>query len=535
MAWNLYTYRKLAAVRKPQFRKAVRGSQVSRTQSIPAPVGGWNARDSAANMSELDATIMLNWFPETNDIRVRKGWADHVTGITGQVESLMAYNKPDGTQTLFAAAGSVFKDVTSAGAVGADVVTGLTNARWQSANFTVSDGTSYLCCFNGADAPQYWNGSAWIAITDVSTPAITGITATTIVNVDVHKRRMWLTVTDSLKAYYLPVDSVGGEAKAIDLGGIARKGGFIQATGTWTLDAGEGADDYWAAFTSEGQVVVYRGTDPSSSSTWSLHGVWDVGEPIGRRCVIKYNGDILFITVNGVLPLSKLIVSASTDPNVAITEKINKAMTDASSSYKTNYGWQLLQIPQEDMILLNVPVLEGSVQEQYAMNTITGSWGQFRGIDANCWTIFNEKAYFGSSTTVGVFGDVLADNGSNIEGDMRQAENYFKSKGRLKYFKSTRPIFLANGTPAVLAGMNVDFADTALVGALSFSPLTQAVWDVAMWDVGLWGGGLSALKDWQTIGSVGTSGAFRLNTVSNGIEVRFESSDHVFEFGGVIA
>lgn len=91
-------------MRKPAFQKAARGRQVASEYSLPAPVGGWNARDSVADMDEKDAVKMVNWFPETTDVRVRKGSADHVTGIGAQVESLMPYNSPDGTKTLFAAA-----------------------------------------------------------------------------------------------------------------------------------------------------------------------------------------------------------------------------------------------------------------------------------------------------------------------------------------------------------------------------------------------------------------------------------------------
>ena len=32
----------------------------ARTASIPAPIGGWNARDSLANMDAMDAVTMLN-------------------------------------------------------------------------------------------------------------------------------------------------------------------------------------------------------------------------------------------------------------------------------------------------------------------------------------------------------------------------------------------------------------------------------------------------------------------------------------------
>jgi hypothetical protein len=46
----------------------------------------------------------------------------------------------------------------------------------------------------------------------------------------------------------------------------------------------EETDDYAAFITSEGQVAVYSGADPASSTTWSLVGVFDIGAPIGRRC-----------------------------------------------------------------------------------------------------------------------------------------------------------------------------------------------------------------------------------------------------------
>ncbi|RYA73507.1 hypothetical protein DD594_28635, partial [Enterobacter cloacae complex sp. 4DZ1-17B1] len=126
---------------------------------------------------------------------------------------------PQGTQTLFGAAGTAFYEMTSAGAVGAAVVSGLANARWQHVNFTNSSGTSYLCCFNGVDSPRYWDNSSWITITGASTPTITGLTTSDIVSATLHKRRLWLVQKNTLKAWYLPVDAVGGAANALDLSG----------------------------------------------------------------------------------------------------------------------------------------------------------------------------------------------------------------------------------------------------------------------------------------------------------------------------
>lgn len=522
-------------MRQALFQKAMRGHPTSETYTLPAPVGGLNLRDSKANMPETDATVLENWFPETNDVRVRKGIEDHVTGITGQVESLMPYNAADGTQTLFAAANSAFYNVTSAGTVGSAVQSSLTNIRWQSENFSNSSGTAYLMCFNGADAPRYWDGSSWTSITGVSTPAITGLTTTEIIHCAVHKRRVWLVLTDSLDAYYLPVDAVGGEAKPIRLGGIANKGGYLMAIGTWTIDAGEGADDYWVAYTSEGQVIVYKGTDPTSSSTWNLHGVWDIGAPIGRRCMEKYSSDLLLLSVHGAIPFSKLMVSGQTDPSIAITNKIEDGILKAATNNKANYGWQQFYYPEADMVMINIPEDEGSNQYQYAMNTITGAWGRFEGIEANCWASLGGVAYYGGSTVVGTFWQELDDNGANIETDLKQAETYFGARGRLKGFKLTRPLFLSDGTPQVGVRINTDYQDEPVTEVASYVVNSVGLWDTGLWDDAIWGGNLIANKEWRVTGGVGTSGAIRAKTISAAIEVRLQSSDCVFEYGGVVA
>lgn len=521
-------------MRTASFRKAVKGSRVSSSYSLSAPTMGWNARDSIAGMKENEALKMENVFPDTNEVMVRKGWANHVTGLPAQVESLMVYNAPDGTQTMFAAAGTGFYDVTTAGAVGAAVVTGLTNARWQYTNFTNSAGDSYLCCFNGVDAPRYWNGTSWITITDVSTPAITGVTAANIINCTVHKRRMWLVEAGSLKAWYLPVDSVGGAANAIDLGGIAYRGGYLVAMGTWTIDGGEGLDDYWCACTSEGQLVVYKGTDPSSASAWSLVGVWDVGQPLGYRCLYKYKNDLAYFSKEGVFPLSAAVSWGRTDKRVAISDRIGPALTSAAASYQSNYGWEMCYYPLGDMLILNIPVGTNQ-QEQYAMNTVTGSWGgPFSGVNATCWALFNGEPYFGSDTYVGQFWNSLSDNGSNIDFAIQQAYSYLGTRGRLKQIKAIRPSVLADGRPAILMGISVDFDQNEILGSITFAPSAYGEWDSGLWDGALWGGGLNLYNSWQTVYAIGTAISIRMKGAIQGVNFRYAASDLVYENGGII-
>lgn len=521
-------------MRKPALLRRPQKTKIARQASIPAPVGGWNARDPIANMDPADAILLDNFFPSTSDVMLRKGADDHVTGISGQVESLMPYNNQAGTQQIFAAAGTAFYNVTSAGAVGAAVQSSLTNARWQSINFATTAGQFLLAC-NGSDSIRRWDGSTWLTITGSGTGAITGVTTADIINLAVHKNRVYLVEKDSLSAWYLPTDAIAGAAAEFPLNGVAKNGGYLMAVEGWTIDGGEGIDDYWVAITSEGELIAYKGTDISDATKWAIHGVWTVGQPIGRRCFLRVGGELLLITKGGVLPVSKILLSKVVDSKAAITDKIIKAMTDAVAAYSGNFGWQLLDYPSGPMIILNVPVSEGSGQHQYVMNRDTGKWCRFKDIEANCWALLDGEPYFGGDGVVGKLWGSFDDNSDNIAGDMKQAFNYFGSRGVIKEFKDAMPIFASNGSPSILAALNLDYSDDEPSGQLSFNPTTYGLWDSAVWDSGVWGGTLSTFAEWQGTGGIGKCAALRMKVAASGIEVRHQCTDFLYELGsGVI-
>ena len=179
----------------------------ARVQSLPAPIGGWNVRDSIANMDTLDAVQLTNLFPTVNNVVLRGGYTQYSTGITGQVQTLLSYSS-GATDKLFAIAGTSIYDCTAGGAVGAAVVTGLTNAKWESVNVTTPAG-GYIYAVNGVDAPLLYNGTTW------TNPVITGVTSTTLSNITTFKNQVWFTQASTLKAWYLPTLSISGAAAEI--------------------------------------------------------------------------------------------------------------------------------------------------------------------------------------------------------------------------------------------------------------------------------------------------------------------------------
>jgi hypothetical protein len=334
--------------------------------------------------------------------------------------------------------------------------------------------------------------------------------------------------------YYLPIDSVGGTVNSTRLDGYFSKGGYIVSCETWTVDGGEGIDDHLVVVSSEGQVAVFKGTNPSSASSWALVGVWNVGEPIGRRCMIKYKGDVALLTVEGILPLASALQSTQVDPSTSLSFNIQEAVQTSSTIYKSNYGWSMTVYPQDNQLIVNIPVMEGADQQQYVMNTINGSWWRWTGLNANCWAVSDEICYYGGNGAVEVFGTTFDDAGENITGDIQQAYSYLGSRGRLKSLKSARPNVLSNGNPSIAIGVSVDFSPAPYLSPASFSTFSSGVWDSGTWDGAIWGGGVISFNDWQTIFATGTSAGLRIKTVSNGLDLRISATDYLYEFGGVI-
>lgn len=497
--------------------------------SVPAPVGGWNARDSLADMDKRDAVILDNLFPTVTDVRARKGYTQHATGMTGLITSLMSYSPPSGGAKLFAAVGANVYDVTTQGAVGAAAVSSLTSDRFQHCNFGTGSGGNLVMC-NGADSVRSYNGSTW------TTHTFTGVTSANLINVNAHKNRLWFVEKNTMKAWYnTTVQAIAGTYAAFPLDSIMTRGGYLVAMGTWTLDVGFGIDDYAVFISSEGQVAVYEGTDPADIAKWSLIGVYQVGSPIGYRCFTKYGGDLFLVLREGLTPLSVALKTEADTNNRRVTAKIQNAVNEYTQQYAGNFGWQCLLYPSENMLLLNIPTTTtGSASVQLAMNTITGSWCRFTGWNAACWERHNDDIYFGGTNFVGQAWDTYADNGNFVQFQGLQSFNSHGANTQMKQVKMLRPVIATDGGPAVLMGVNADFDQSPPTGVLVSNPVTAGVWDAGLWDVALWGGDPTIQRNWQTAFAMGYSFAAHLVGKTSLEQFRWIATDYLIQDAGVI-
>lgn len=500
--------------------------------SLPAPVGGWNARDPLAKMKAQDAISLVNWFPRVSDCAIRGGCENHVTGFPTRPLTLFQYNNPSGTSAMFAATAANIYDATSAGAVGASVKS-CTNGYFNWTQMSVSGGHYAILC-NGVDKPIYYDGTTWTSVDNASTPALSGVTTTGLVFPFVYKRRLFFLESGKLNFWYLAADAVGGALTQFLLGPLCKLGGYAMAAANWSFDGGDGPDDYLAIVTSEGEVLVFTGTNPSSASDWLLKGIYFVGKPLGRKCFTKLAGDLVLLTELGAFPLSKALQSATVDYKLALTNKIENAFIEAARTYGGNSGWTGALYPAQGAILFNVPTQDtGVAAEQFVMNTITKSWCKFDSWNASDLIVFEKELYFADATKVAKawLASTYSDYGNNISVQGQTAFSYFGSMN-IKSFKLFRPVLAVNGNLSFSSGIAVDFDTTPTLNSSTYSVTSGAVWDVDNWDEGYWAAGLEIKKSWQTpVAYEGRAASGLLNLTTNLLEIQWVACDYVFEQG----
>ena len=451
---------------------------------------------------------------EAGDIRVIE---DSVTGSL-TVESLITWSGgAEDADKIYAASGQYIFNVTAAGTLGAPVVSGMTNARWQDISFS-NDGGAWTLAFNGADAPRIYDGSSWSTTSFTGTSGSLTLDQTTLIDCAVHKRRLMLVERESLRVWFPATQAITGACGLLDLGPIFDRGGVITCIGTWTLDGGQGPDDMLICVTNQGQVAVYQGIDPADANNWSLVGVYEIGAPLGRRAILKYGAELIILTSDGAIPLSQALrLNRAQQKNIAITAKIQNAFAVAAKSYASNFGWEGVLYPAGQLAIFNVPITSGGLSNQYVQNVQTGAWCKFVGINAICWAYANGALYFGGVGGVYQWDTGGSDNGTAITCDMTTAFSGFGGAHRQKLFTMLRPILRARRALVYAIDMLTDYrsATPANTPTNDASAASGGQWGTGQWGVAQWTSGQPLRLGWTSATGIGYVGAVRLRVIAN--------------------
>lgn len=522
-------------LRRPARAKARSQQPIDDSLSLPAPYKGWNARDPEALMDEAYALSMVNCFPTAADVQLRAGANDQKTGFTSQVKALMSYRPASGAPKLFASTDAGIYDATTLGVVGA-LVSAHASGYLRSLNYRTV-GNSFILGVNGSDQLVKYDGTTWATV--ASFPIVGGgtLATTVLVNLTAFKRRIFLLDGSSLDAYSLPLDSVAGNVDRLPLGGLAQKGGSLVAVGTWTMDGGNGPEDRIVFITSSGQAIVYAGADPTNPDDWFLQGVYDLAEPLGFDCLIKYGGDLLYLSKSGLYPLSQAL--QKTTVAVAVSDRIRTAFAAAAKAYGGNRGWCMAIDEPNSLLVVNVPITTLGYSKQFVMNLITKAWTTFQDWNAYAFVYHNGQLYMGMGTKVARAYSGLNDFGSVITGTTKQAFSYLRYRGINKQIQLLRPVLKLAGSVSVEMAVDMDFRNDATFGPTAFGAGAGAVWavmgdvDPDLWDTAVWADDSAIRLNWQSVlAQPGYAAAVRLRFTTGAAKVAWTATDILYQRGG---
>jgi len=108
------------------------------------------------------------------------------------------------------------------------------------------------------------------------------VATTNIINVNVFGNRLFMVEKNTLKIWYLPIQSIAGAATAFDLSTIFGRGGYLMAMGTWSVDAGNGMNDLAVFVSSELRRVNRSRASNPSAPCWASPNRGRRGLPVSQ-------------------------------------------------------------------------------------------------------------------------------------------------------------------------------------------------------------------------------------------------------------
>jgi hypothetical protein len=425
---------------------------------------------------------MENWWPTNKGARVRGGLQKSATVGSAAVTSLFSFNTTS-TPKLFASTATSIFNISSLDpdtAPTADI-NGQTSGYY-STEIMGTVGGEFLYAVNGTDSALLFDGSSWTVITGASSPAITGVTTSNLSAVWKYRNRLFFVEKGTKKAWYLPVDSVGGAAQSVSLAGIFQGGGALLFGATWSLDSGDGLDDKVAFISEDGEVAIYQGSDPSGSD-WSLVGRYDIAKPLGINCTMQAGGDLLIGTVDGIVPLSQVITK---DPAALSMSAVSRPI-EPIWNYEARQAIspvELIKWSDRGVGVVTLP----EASRVFVINLQTGGWGIATGWTANSSTVFSGKCYIGTDS-----GSVYAIDETGLDGTMPYTAKLchsFVGDGSHLTSELVRFTFYAAQEFGLKASVAVDYIASDFPTAPNDAGLTLSdnymIWDVSNWDEKNW-------------------------------------------------
>ena len=479
--------------------------------SFVSPIKGWNTRDALDAMDPADAVQLDNLYPDAGGVSTRNGYALYASGLgAGSVQTLAEYDA-GGIRKFLAAANGAIYDVSASGPVGAPLASGFASNAWQTVNFL--ERTFFA---NGTDTMQVYDGSSVgnAAFTGGSTPPLD-----TIIGGALYQQRLFFWQDNSTGFFFAQLNSISGTLSFFDLSAYTPRGGNLIAVTTYSLDGGNGVQDFIVFVMSSGDCLIYFGNDPSNLLNWALVGTYALSPPVSPRAVTNYGAEAFLTTYDDHVPM-KLQLSAISAGGLPARSKVSNAVQAAVTANKGAFGWQALYYAKGRRLIFNIPNPDGTFS-QHVQNTgvqyldkqtgqMASPWCRFVNMNAFCWGLFQDSLYFG-----GAGGNIyLADTGSmDLLGPVtamgQQSWNTLDSPLR-KRATAIRPLLQTIGSLGFTFSIGFDYGDVNIpVAIVTSNP--GSPWDTSPWDTSPWSAEQVVNTLWNASGGSGVALSVALN------------------------
>jgi hypothetical protein len=528
-----------AYIRRSRAASVLARTPEAQTISVPAPMGSINTISSGAAMPAADCLSRWNLIPAEYGLRTRLGWREWCTNLNGEVRSIVPFTgSQPSNDHLFACTETGIWDVTASSSAPSQVLAfpaqSPTSGHGVSTVLVTAAGHFLVYCDEANGAYIYTESTATWTQLDV-----TGVSAADLVHVVSWKSRLWFTERNGGKGWYLATNAIAGAATSYNFGAHFRAGGFLVGLYAWTKEAGAGMDDSLVAISSAGDVNLYQGYDPATLGAFALTGQMFAGAvPSGRSLGIQLGGELSIMTVAGLLPMSRLVLtSVQGDRTQYDTSKIGNLWNKTMLTRSSVLGWKAVLHPQDASLIVIAPVAAGQPSEQFAMSVMTKGWSQYRdttmGVSAAPW---GGTLYFGTADGKVKAMDGYVDGVTLADPNSSSAITWALLTGftNLGTTKNKRLLWVRtafqndSAPPSFAIEARIDWNMAEVLSSPNAAAGTQAAWDAAVWDATTWGseyGPSASIRGLNGIGSrvaLAIRGQSTGRTVLNEFEVAYD-------------
>jgi hypothetical protein len=347
-----------------------------------------------------------------------------------------------------------------------------------------------------------------------------------------HMNRLFFADQSNLAVYYLPLQSKAGELKLLPLNAYFKRGGYIKAMFTWSLDGGTGLENLLCIFSSNGECAVFGGSNPDTD--FKLQGIFRFDAPMSKHAIVNYGGELFVLISTGLVPMSTLL-KAQTEQLGQVDKSVLSFFMEHSSTFGDAPGWQAILNPQSGRVFCNIPH-GGGAYHQMIRHMPNPVWSEFEGIPARTWAWMYPYMWFADDTGFIYQGHTsfLNDSGKAIECDIQMSWSVFKSPG-VKHFKMVKTYFTSDGEvqSAIDIKCDYDLSDPQNIPDVTFQQ-EGAEWDTGTWDEDYWAAGPIPTSQWTGVGRLGRVGAIRLKASIKDCEFSITGFDLIYETGAAL-